>query len=76
MTLNAADAAPRASSTTADTSAGILRRCPPDSTPRTLSPARNEEANSSLTVMREVPTRTLSPARNVWSAFTDLLCYG
>jgi hypothetical protein len=27
-------------------------------------------------VMREVPTRTLSPARNVWSAFTDLLCYG
>jgi hypothetical protein len=25
--------------------------------------------------MREVPTRTLSPARNVWSAFTDLLCY-
>jgi hypothetical protein len=25
--------------------------------------------------MREEPTRTLSPARNVWSAFTDLLCY-
>ena len=76
MKLNAVDAAPRASSTTAETSAGIRRRGPPDSTPRTLSPGRNEDANSSLTVMREVPTRTLSPARNVSSAFTDLLCYG